>query len=230
MSAARSTRWRQLAARICLWALGLTLGPVIELRWLPPSTSSFMLRAQLSGEAGVRYRWLDLRAISPQLALAAIAAEDQRFTEHYGFDLRALQNAWRYNQAHRRSRGGSTITQQTAKNLFLSPHRSYVRKALEAYFSALIEFIWPKRRILEVYLNIAQFGDGIFGAGAASEAFFHKPASQLTAAEAALLVAVLPNPKTLRVDRPSRFVKARRDWVLRQMDQLGGVGFLSALR
>lgn len=221
--------------RVLLFLGLFSLGPVLELRWLPPSTTSFMLRAECSAliggntEGRVRYRWLDWNELSPVLALAVMAAEDQRFPEHFGFDLGALQFAWRYNQGHRRVRGGSTITQQTAKNLFLYPERSYLRKALEAYFSALLELTWPKRRILETYLNIAQFGDGIFGAAAASEHFFHKPAKNLTPGEAALLAAVLPSPRKFKVEQPSRFVKARREWVLRQMRQLGGNNFLDTL-
>ena len=234
MKSWRAARKGSLAKLILLLG-AVTMGPVLELRWLAPSTTSFMLRCEWTalgegkGGSRVRYRWLDLPRISPHLALAVIAAEDQRFPDHFGFDLSALRYAWRYNQDHHRLRGGSTITQQTAKNLFLSPHRTYLRKALEAYFTLLIELSWPKRRVLEVYLNVAQFGDGVFGAAAASEAYFHKPASQLTAAESALLAAVLPNPRGLKVDRPSNFAKARREWILRQMKRLGGIAYLKGL-
>ncbi len=161
--------------------------------------------------------------------LAVLAAEDQHFATHWGFDLSALRYAWHYNQLHRRIRGGSTITQQTAKNLFLSPARSYVRKGLEAYFTLLLEALWPKRRILEIYLNVAQFGDGLFGAESASLHFFRKSARDLTSAEAALLAAVLPSPRRFQADHPSPFVKARRDWILRQMKQLGGASYLKSL-
>jgi monofunctional biosynthetic peptidoglycan transglycosylase len=213
----------------------MSLGAAIELRWLPPSTSSFMLQAEIAAvsagrpSARVKYRWVSLRDISPQLALAVVAAEDQRFPTHWGFDLGALRSAWRHNRLSTRVRGGSTLSQQTAKNLFLFPDRSYVRKVLEAYFTLLIEALWPKRRILETYVNIAEFGDGVFGAEAAAETFFHKPARQLTAQEAALLAAVLPNPHLLSVRRPSRFVRARAAWILRQMDQLGGPAYLRSL-
>lgn len=181
-------------------------------------------------DARVRYRWVEWEDLSPHLALAVIAAEDQRFLQHAGFDFNALQFAWKYNQGHRRVRGGSTITQQTAKNLFLYPERSYFRKAMEAYFTALLELSWSKRRILEIYSNIAQFGDGVFGAAAASERYFRKSPSELTPSEAALLAAVLPNPRKLKANQPSRFVKARRDWILRQMKQLGGTAYLAALK
>jgi len=214
----------------------LSLGPVLELRWLAPSTSSFMLQAEVAAVASgrsvdrVRYRWADLPAISPQLALAVVASEDQHFRDHWGFDLAALRSAWRHNRGHARVRGGSTLSQQVAKNLFLSPSRSYLRKAIEAYFTVLLEALWPKRRILEIYLNIAEFGDGVFGVAAASEIYFHKAPRDLTAEEAALLAAVLPNPRVLSVRRPSRFVRARVAWILRQMQQLGGSGYLRPLR
>ncbi|MGY6214275.1 monofunctional biosynthetic peptidoglycan transglycosylase [Methylolobus aquaticus] len=228
---ARSS-WKRRLSRLLLIALLSSLGPIVELRWLPPSTSAFMLRAEARAvttghvDARVRYRWTDLNSISPQLALAVIAAEDQHFPEHWGFDLAALRSAWRHNRAHARIRGGSTLSQQLAKNLFLSPSRSYLRKGAEAYFTLLLEVLWPKRRILETYLNIAEFGDGVFGAEAASEAYFNKASRDLTANEAALLAAVLPNPQVLTVRRPSRFVRARAAWILRQMRQLGGSGYL----
>lgn len=234
------SRWmhswrRRLLCALLLFVLA-SLGAVLELRWIAPSTSSFMLRAELAAVVGgrldghVRYRWSDMRAISPQLALAVVAAEDQRFPVHWGFDLRALRSAWVHNLAHARVRGGSTLSQQVAKNLFLSPNRNYVRKAFEAYFTVLLEALWPKRRILEMYLNVAEFGDGVFGAEAASELYFHKAARNLTPQEAALLAAVLPNPRVLNVRRPSRFVRARAAWILRQMEQLGGPGYLQTLR
>lgn len=232
-----NVRWltRSKLLRAILFLGALSAGPVLELRWLPPSTTSFMLRAEclalIQGHADsrVRYRWVDWKELSPNLALAVLASEDQRFPDHGGFDFSALRYAWKYNQEHRRIRGGSTITQQTAKNLFLYPGRSYLRKALEAYFTALLELLWPKRRILEIYLNVAQFGDGVFGAEAASERYFHKPANALTLDEAALLAAVLPNPRKFKVEQPSHFVKARRDWILRQLKQLGGRDYLESV-
>lgn len=229
---------RSRGSRLATIALILVLvsaGPLIETRWVPPSTTAFMLRADAQAlwerrpELRVQYHWVDWSEISPNLTLAVLAAEDQNFPKHWGFDLSALHYAWRYNQFHQRLRGGSTITQQTAKNLFLSPSRSYLRKALEAYFALLLEALWPKRRILETYLNVAQFGVGVFGAEAASLRFFHKSAKNLTPAEAALFAAVLPSPRRFRIDQPTRFVKARRDWILRQMNQLGGTSYLKAL-
>jgi len=200
---------------------------VLALRWVDPPTSSFMLQREwvgrLSGEEGFRlhHRWVPWEAISPAMALAVVAAEDQRFPAHHGFDLREIQDALDDLEAGGRVRGASTITQQVAKNLFLWPDRSWVRKGLEAYLTALIELTWPKRRILAVYLNIARFGDGTFGVGAASERFFGKPAVTLTPGEAAVLAAVLPNPVRLRVDAPSDYVRERAAWIQRQARQLG---------
>jgi monofunctional biosynthetic peptidoglycan transglycosylase len=216
-------RWWQRLLRL---VLAVVLA-VVALRWLPPPTSAFMLRAaflaKIEGRKDfvLRHDWVDLDEIAPAAGLAVVAAEDQLFFSHHGFDFDAMVSAYQRNQTGRRIRGGSTLSQQTAKNLFLYPARSFVRKGLEAGFTALLELFWPKARILEVYLNIAQFGDGIYGVEAASRAFFNKPAMKLSSAEAALLAASLPNPLKLRVDRPSGYVLKRRDWILRQMGQLG---------
>ena len=144
-----------------------------------------------------RHSWVDLTRISPNLPLAVVASEDQRFPEHWGFDVEAIEKAYQLNQHSHRVHGASTISQQVAKNLYLWSGRSYFRKALEAYFTVLIESLWPKRRILEIYLNIAEFGDGTYGAEAAAQRFFHKPAARLTRGDAAILAAVLPNPQRL---------------------------------
>jgi monofunctional biosynthetic peptidoglycan transglycosylase len=165
-------------------------------------------------------------AISPYAGIAVIASEDQRFAEHWGFDLDSIQDAIEEREGGGRSRGASTISQQVAKNLFLWPGRSWLRKGLEAYFTVLIELLWSKQRILEVYLNVAQFGDRIFGVDAASRRFFGKRASALSAREAALLAAVLPNPVRMRADDPSPYVRERARWIQRQMQSLGGPGYL----
>lgn len=168
--------------------------------------------------------------MSPSAALAVIAAEDQSFVQHHGFNLKAMAEAFKRNQNNKKIRGGSTISQQTAKNLFLYPQRNFFRKGLEAVLTALLELSWPKSRILEVYLNTAQFGDGIYGIEAGSRAFFNKPSNRLEPGEAALLAAVLPNPIKLRVDKPSAYVIKRRDWILKQMRQLGEEYYPRALR
>jgi len=205
----------------------MTLLPVVALRWLPPPTSAFMVRSQWlaiwEGRENfrIRYQWVDWPGISRSAALAVVASEDQLFATHLGFDFGAIAKAAAGNRRGHRLHGASTISQQTAKNLFLTPARSLWRKGLEAYFTVLLELSWPKRRILEVYLNVAQFGDGVFGVEAASRQFFHKPAARLTAREAALLAATLPNPLVLHADRPSAYVLRRRDWILNQMRRLG---------
>ena len=173
-----------------------------------------------------RYEWVDLEHISPNAALAVIASEDQEFPFHAGFDFRSIREAVRASERGKRLRGASTLTQQVAKNLFLWSGRSFVRKGLEAWFTVLIERLWPKERILEVYLNVVEFGRGLYGVQAASEAFFHVPAARLTREQAAILAAVLPNPRRLHAERPSRYVLSRRDWILGQMRQLGGSAYL----
>ncbi|EEQ06028.1 Monofunctional biosynthetic peptidoglycan transglycosylase [Yersinia bercovieri ATCC 43970] len=171
--------------------------------------------------------WVPMDEISPYMALAVMAAEDQKFPEHWGFDVDAIESALSHNQRNQhRIRGASTLSQQTAKNLFLWDGRSWVRKGLEVGLTAGIELVWTKRRILTVYLNIAEFGEGIFGVEAAAKHFFHKPASKLSASEAAILAAVLPNPLRFKANAPSGYVISRQQWILRQMRQLGGKDFL----
>jgi len=169
----------------------------------------------------IRYHWVDWRNISPHVALAAVAAEDQKFPEHFGFDFKSMVDALKEKGEGGSLRGASTISQQVAKNLFLWKGRSFIRKGLEAYFTVLIEVLWPKRRILEVYLNIAEFGDGIYGVDAAANRFFHKPPSRLTKRESALLSAVLPNPIKLKVAAPSAYVRQRAQRIESQMRNLG---------
>ena len=218
--------------RLGLGAAALTLLLVLALRWINPPTSAFMLGTRLaalaSGERSyqTRYQWVDLEQISPQAALAVIAAEDQQFPFHAGFDFKSIREAVRHNASRRRVRGASTISQQVAKNLFLWSGGGYFRKGLEAGFTLLIEWCWPKERILEIYLNIAEFGRGIYGVQAAAQHFFHKDARRLNRADSALLAAVLPNPRRFRVEAPSQFVVTRRDWIAGQMAELGGTSYL----
>jgi len=225
-------RW--CAVALLAWLL-LTTVTVLALRWLRPLTSAFMIEAHLAAwqarERGYTndFRWVSLEQISPHAAIAVIASEDQQFPFHAGFDFNSIREAVRASERGKPLRGASTISQQVAKNLFLWSGRSFVRKALEAYFTVLIEMLWPKERILEMYLNLAQFGDGIYGVQAAAERFWRKPALRLSSSEAALLAAVLPNPLRLHADRPSRYVEQRRDWILGQMRGLGGDAYLRAL-
>jgi monofunctional glycosyltransferase len=225
---------RGLGLLLLAWLLFTSI-PVLLLRWLHPLTTAFMLEARaqaaLARERGYRtdFRWVSLEQISPNAAIAVIAAEDQQFPFHAGFDFNSIREAVRASERGRRLRGASTISQQVAKNLFLWSGRSFVRKGLEAYFTVLIESMWPKERILEMYLNVAQFGNGIYGVQAAAERYWRKPAARLTSSEAALLAAVLPNPERLHAERPSRYVMSRRDWILGQMRDLGGPAYLRAL-
>jgi len=205
----------------------LSIGAVLILRWLDPPISAFMIRERMT--APIRFRWVDDANISPQVKVAVIASEDQNFPAHYGFDLKQINDALADRQRGRRVRGASTITQQVAKNLFLWPQQSWLRKGLEAYFTVLIETLWPKQRILEVYLNVAEFGRGVFGVGAAADVYFHKSASSLNAYDAALLAAVLPSPKRMRVNAPSNYVRERQQWILGQMRGLGGTALLKEL-
>ena len=225
----------RIARRIGIAWIALSALLVVPLRWLDPPLDAYMVEARIAAwrrndrHYVFRHRWVALREISPELPLAAIAAEDQKFPFHWGFDFSAMKAAYRHDLVSRHVRGGSTISQQVAKNLFLWSGRSYLRKAIEAYFTVWIEACWPKRRILEVYLNVAEFGRGTFGAEAASRAFFHEPASRLTPAQAALLAAVLPDPDHDHVDAPSRYLERRRAWILEQMRNLGGPRFLEVL-
>jgi monofunctional biosynthetic peptidoglycan transglycosylase len=220
---------------VALAAVASSIGSVILLRWLDPPWSAFMVESRVRAWVAqdplyqVRHRWVDLPSISPNLALAVVASEDQKFPDHWGFDVEAIERAYSLNRHSHRVRGASTISQQVAKNLFLWSGKSYVRKAIEAYFTVLIEAFWPKRRILEMYLNFAEFGFGTYGAEAASQQYFHEPAARLTRAEAALLAAVLPNPRRLLVAAPSHYVEQRRAWIMTQMEALGGADMLTEI-
>ncbi|MGB8665350.1 MAG: monofunctional biosynthetic peptidoglycan transglycosylase [Serratia inhibens] len=219
---------RGVIALVGLWLLGIAV-----FAFLPVPFSAVMVERQvgawLSGDFGyvAHSDWVSMDDISPQMALAVMAAEDQKFPEHWGFDVAAIEKALSHNERRpTRIRGASTLSQQTAKNLFLWDGRSWLRKGLEAGLTSGIELIWTKRRILTVYLNIVEFGDGIFGVEEASQRFFNKPAKRLTASEAALLAAVLPNPHRFKAGAPSGYVIQRQQWIMRQMRQLGGEGFL----
>jgi monofunctional glycosyltransferase len=204
---------------------------VLALRWVPPLTTGVMTQRRVSSwldrdAYSPDYRWVSWKRISPNAALAVIASEDQNFPRHHGFDFKSIQKAIDAHDHGRRLRGASTLSQQVAKNVFLWSGRSFIRKGCEAYFTVLIELIWSKRRILEVYLNIIELGDGIYGVEAASQRYFRKPAASLTADEAALLAAVLPNPIRLKAGKPSAYVRERCTWIVRQMGQLGGLSYI----
>jgi monofunctional biosynthetic peptidoglycan transglycosylase len=199
---------------------------IIIFRFLPIPTSSFMLQQRISNlfseeKSSVLYDWVPDYKISNSAKLAAIAAEDQKFFDHFGFDVESITKAIEQNKNSRRVRGASTITQQTAKNLFLWPGKSFIRKGLEAYFTVLLELFWSKERILEVYLNIAEFGENVYGVQAASQKFFKKDANKLSYHNSASLASVLPNPKRYKVNSPTQYLARRIQWIERQMYQLG---------
>jgi len=239
---AKSRPIKRVFRKLLRWILGLLLAAmilsiaaVLLMRWWAPVTSAFMIEARLAAltrgdtRFHLRHTWVERDHIGEPAQLAVIAAEDQKFPFHHGFDFDSIQDAVREQEQGIRSRGASTLSQQTAKNLFLWGGHSYVRKALEAWFTVLLELCWPKTRILTVYLNSAQFGPDIFGIEAAAQTYFHKHASVLTRAEAAQLAAVLPNPVRLHADRPSAYVAGRRDWILGQMRGLGDSAYLKNL-
>ena len=224
-----------LAARALAVFVAVSVAAVGLMRWVDPWTSAFMIESRIAaaarGERGYRtdYRWVDYEQISPELAIAVVASEDQRFPKHAGFDFDEIVDALEDSADGEPIRGASTITQQVAKNLFLWPGRSFARKGIEAYFTVLLEALWPKRRILEVYLNIAEFGPGVFGAGAASSRYFGKPARALDREEAARLAAVLPSPRRLHAERPSAYLRTRTARIERAIARLGGAGYLRSM-
>jgi monofunctional biosynthetic peptidoglycan transglycosylase len=234
---------RSLAGRLWRWLVWLVTGwivvtvlLVLALRWIDPPASAFMMNARLTALATgdrsyrQRHQWADYDSISGNAPLAVIAAEDQLFPLHWGFDLKSIDDSIRDRRDGKRTRlrGASTITQQLAKNLFLWKDKSFLRKGLEAYFTVLLEALWPKQRIIEVYLNVAEFGRGVYGVEAASRYFFGGSARWLSADRAALLAAVLPNPQRFKANAPSNYVRQRQSWILSQMRGLGGRAYLLA--
>jgi monofunctional biosynthetic peptidoglycan transglycosylase len=219
---------RVLLVIAVFWGGGIAVFSV-----LPVPFSAVMVERQLGAIFSGNFHylahsdWVSMDEMTPWMGLAVIASEDQKFPDHWGFDVSAIEKALAHNERNEsRIRGASTLSQQTAKNLFLWDGRSWVRKGLEAGLTVGIETVWSKKRILTVYLNIAEFGEGVFGVEAASQRYFHKPASKMTMSEAALLAAVLPNPIRFRADAPSGYIRSRQAWILRQMRQLGGEGFM----
>jgi monofunctional biosynthetic peptidoglycan transglycosylase len=223
---------RGFAFALAGWA-AVSVTAVVALRWIDPPFTAFMatdrVRNLLDDDYDFRHDWRDWNAISKHAAVAAIAAEDQTFPSHHGFDFKQIDKALQDRERGRRVRGASTISQQVAKNLFLWRGQSWFRKGLGAGLTVLIEACWSKQRILEVYLNVAEFGRGTYGVQAASERYLHKDAKRLSRREAALLAAVLPAPGRFRVQAPSRYVQRRRDWIQRQMVALGGTSYLARL-
>lgn len=200
--------------QLLLLLIALVLLPIIVFKWVPIPTTAFMLQSEVKP---VQYKWVPANRIAKFAGRAVISAEDQKFYAHNGFDIEAMEKAYAHNKKSKRKRGASTISQQTAKNLFLWSGGGYFRKGIEAGITVLIENIWGKDRILEVYLNVAEFGPGLYGVEAASQKYFHKSAAQLTPTEAARLAAVLPNPKRWKVNSPGTYVQKRVRWIVGQM-------------
>jgi monofunctional biosynthetic peptidoglycan transglycosylase len=221
-------RLARAVAIVLVAALLLSVALVLPLRWIDPPFTAFMLQDD-SGRVPVAYEWTDWDALGDAAALAVVAAEDQKFAHHVGFDIASIQDSVMQYREGGSLRGASTITQQVAKNLYLWPGRSFARKGIEAWFALLLEAMLSKRRILEIYLNVAELGPGIYGVPAASRAYFGKSAAELTDAEAALLAAVLPNPIALHADRPSDYVRGRQQWIYGNMQRLRREGWLTLL-
>ena len=220
--------------KLMLWFFGLSIGSVIFFKYIPVPFTPLMLIRAIENKMGGKevyfdHDWEPIEKISMNLQKAVIASEDGTFLKHNGFDFKALQKAYKSNERGRRIRGGSTISQQTAKNVFLWHGRSFIRKGLEAYFTILIEIIWDKERILEVYLNVAEMGKMTFGVEAASLRYYKKSAKNLTRAEAARIAAVLPNPIRFSIKNPSAYVMKRSNQITRQMRALGGQKYIADL-
>lgn len=208
--------------KLLLYALVIPIIIVVIFKWVPvPATPLMAIRyfeqKQTDQKSVWKHDWVPLEDISKNLQLAVICSEDQNFLKHRGFDIQAIEKAIDDNQKGKRIRGGSTITQQTAKNVFLWPQRSWLRKGMEAYVTILIELIWSKERIMEVYLNSIEMGNGIYGAEAAAQYWFKKPASKLSKSEAAAIAAILPRPLKYKANPPTAYIASRKLWIMKQM-------------
>lgn len=226
----KGSRVGRLITRVILWFLAITISWILAYRFINPPLTLLMIQRgfERKGEGKewkLEKNWLSLDELSSNLKKAAIAGEDANFLSHNGFDFEAIEKAYTKNQTGKMIRGGSTISQQTAKNVFLWPGRSYIRKGFEAYFTILIELLWGKERILEVYLNVIETGDGIYGADAATRLYYGKSAESLSKREAALLIAVLPNPRRWSPAKPTRYIYRKQGHILRNMRILGDLVF-----
>ena len=216
--------------KLILWFFALSILSVIIFKWVPiPFTPLMVIRIiefkSDNQDAIYSHDWVPLSAISPNLQKAVIASEDGNFLKHSGFDFVAMQKAFKNNQKGKKLKGGSTISQQTAKNVFLWQGRSYIRKGLEAYFTVLIELIWGKERIMEVYLNSIEMGNGVYGAEAATQYWYRKSCTSLTKREAAGIAAILPNPRKYKATNSSSYIERRKDRITRVMRQIGTINY-----
>lgn len=222
--------YRFLVASL-IYCFAASITTVLVFKWAPPLFTPLMVIRKVEAifkgkETIIYYSWTPIDKMDPNLALAVVAAEDQKFPKHYGFDAKAIAEAIESNAEGKRVRGGSTISQQVAKNMFLWPGQNFIRKGLEAYFTCLLEIIWGKKRILEVYLNVAETGEMTFGFPAGAKRFLKTPPDNVSAQQAARLAAVLPNPRVYSAKNPSAYVHKRIDWITKQMHQLGGKKYL----
>ena len=221
--------------RLTFYGAAVSVLLVLSMRWIPPIGSGIMIERKLESwiegkPIELRRTWRSWDDLPDNLKMAVIAAEDQKFAEHWGFDVAAIRAALAHNEKGGNVRGASTLSQQVAKNIFLWSGRSWLRKGLETWFTAWIELLWPKQRILEVYLNTAEWGDGVFGAEAAAQYHFGIGAAYLSNRQASLLAAVLPNPRAWNAGKPGPHVKRRADWISKQSYQLGGSHYLNKLK
>ncbi len=219
-----------VASRVLVYFLLVSVIWVIALRFINPPITLLMILRNIERKATgkpfkTEKKWVKFEDINDSMKRAAVSAEDQLFLKHIGFDVKAIEKAFASNAKGKKVKGGSTISQQTAKNVFLWPGRSYVRKGFEAYFTLLIEIFWSKERILEVYLNVIEMGDGIYGAEAAAQAYYHKSCTNLTKSEAALIAACFPNPLRWTPKNPTRYIRHRQYLILRNMKRLGPLDF-----
>ena len=223
-------RFFKFILRLILWLFAFSIVLVIFFKWVPVPITPLMLirnieQLQDDKKLVLKHDWVPIEAISKNLQLAVICSEDQNFLAHNGFDMEAIEKAVKHNKKGKRIRGASSISQQTAKNVFLWPQRSWFRKGLETYFTFLIELFWSKERIMEVYLNSIEMGNGVYGVEAASQFWFKKPAIKLNRNEAAAIAAILPNPRRYRANPATNYIQGRKNWIVRQMNFFGPLDY-----
>jgi monofunctional biosynthetic peptidoglycan transglycosylase len=223
-------KFSSILSKVLLWFLMVTVLWVLVYRFVNPPITLLMIQRNMERSADdksskMEKTWVDFDDISDNMKRAAVSAEDQLFLKHIGFDVKAIEKAFATNKKGKKIKGGSTISQQTAKNVFLWPGRSWVRKGFEAYFTLLIEILWSKERILEVYLNVIEMGDGVYGAEAAAQEYFGKSCRKLTKSQSALIAACFPNPRRWTPRKPTQYIKHRQYLILRNMRRLGPLDF-----
>ncbi|MDG1715103.1 monofunctional biosynthetic peptidoglycan transglycosylase [Lacinutrix sp.] len=214
-------------AKIAMWFIIVSIGLVLLFKWVPVPITPLMVIRYFEKDSPkiLKHDWEPIENISKNLQLAVICSEDQNFLKHNGFDIKAIEKAYENNKKGKRIKGGSTISQQTAKNVFLWPQRSWFRKGLETYFTFLIELFWSKERIMEVYLNTIEMGNGIYGAEAAAQHWFKKPALKLSKVEASAIAAILPNPRKYKANPVTNYIASRKNWIMRQMNFYGALNY-----